>query len=211
MHDLSFFRANLDSIAQRLATRGFQLDVEQFRALDTERRDALTKAEQLKAQKNAKSAEVGKLKRENQDTSAIQQEVRALDDRIAGFDEKAKAVDESFRDLMAGVPNIPHESVPVGKSADDNVEVRRWGQPRQFDFEPKAHWDLGPELKILDMERATKITGARFAVYWGMGARLERALINFFLDVHTREHGYTEVLPPFLINSAILFGTGLLP
>ncbi len=211
MHDLSFFRANLDSIAQRLATRGFQLDVEQFRALDTERRDALTKAEQLKAQKNAKSAEVGKLKRENQDTSAIQQEVRALDDRIAGFDEKAKAVDESFRDLMAGVPNIPHESVPVGKSADDNVEVRRWGQPRQFDFEPKAHWDLGPELKILDMERATKITGARFAVYWGMGARLERALINFFLDVHTREHGYTEVLPPFLINSASLFGTGQLP
>ena len=112
---------------------------------------------------------------------------------------------------MAGVPNIPHESVPVGKSADDNVEVRRWGQPRQFDFEPKAHWDLGPELKILDLERATKITGARFAVYWGIGARLERALINFMLDVHTREHGYTEVLPPFLINSASLFGTGQLP
>ena len=112
---------------------------------------------------------------------------------------------------MAGVPNIPHNSVPVGKSADDNVEVRRWGQPRQFDFEPKAHWDLGPELKILDLERATKVTGARFAVYWGMGARLERALINFFLDVHTREHGYTEVLPPFLINSASLFGTGQLP
>ena len=113
--------------------------------------------------------------------------------------------------LLAGVPNIPHESVPVGKSADDNVEVRRWGQPRQFDFEPKAHWDLGPELRILDLERAAKITGARFAVYWGMGAKLERALINFMLDVHTREHGYTEVLPPFLINSASLFGTGQLP
>ena len=124
---------------------------------------------------------------------------------------RPRPLDESFRDLMAGVPNIPHESVPVGKSADDNVEVRRWGQPRQFDFAPKAHWDLGPELKILDLERATKITGARFAVYWGMGARLERALINFFLDVHTREHGYTEVLPPFLINSASLFGTGQLP
>ncbi len=211
MHDLSFFRANLDSIAQRLATRGYQLDLEQFRALDSERRAALTQAETLKAQKNAKSVEVGKLKKDGQDTSAIQQEVREIGDRITALDEKAKAVDESFRDLMAGVPNIPHESVPVGKSADDNVEVRRWGQPRQFDFVPKAHWDLGPELKILDLERATKITGARFAVYWGKGARLERALINFFLDVHTREHGYTEVLPPFLINSASLFGTGQLP
>jgi seryl-tRNA synthetase len=211
MHDLSFFRANLDSIAQRLATRGYQLDVEQFRALDSERRAALTEAEQLKAQVNAKSAEFGKLRKAGQDTSAIQQESRALSERIAGLDEKAKAADESFRDLMAGVPNIPHESVPVGKSADDNVEIRRWGQPRQFDFEPKAHWDLGPELKILDLERATKITGARFAVYWGMGARLERALVNFFLDVHTREHGYTEVLPPFLINSASMFGTGQLP
>jgi seryl-tRNA synthetase len=211
MHDLSFFRTNLDSIAQRLATRGYQLDVEQLRALDTERRNALTEAEKLKAQRNELSAQIPKLKAEGRDISAIQQESGAMRDRIALLDEKAKAVDESFRDLMAGVPNVPHESVPVGKSADDNVEVRRWGQPRQFDFEPKAHWDLGPELKILDLERATKVTGARFAVYWGMGARLERALINFFLDVHTREHGYTEVLPPFLINSASMFGTGQLP
>lgn len=211
MHDLSFFRANLDSIAQRLATRGYQLDLDQFRALDSERREALTQAEQLKAQVNAKSAEIGKLRQAGQDTTALQQESGAFKDRISALDEKAKAVDESFRDLMAGVPNLPHESVPVGKSADENVEVRRWGQPREFDFPPKAHWDLGPELKILDMERATKITGARFAVYWGMGARLERALINFMLDVHTREHGYTEVLPPFLINSASLFGTGQLP
>jgi len=211
MHDLSFFRANLDAIAQRLATRGYQLDIEQFRALDGERRAALTDAEQLKAQKNAKSAEVGKLRKDGRDTEAIQQEVRLIGERIAALDEKAKAFDESFRELIAGVPNIPQESVPVGKSAEDNVEVRRWGQPRQFDFEPKAHWDLGPELKILDLERATKITGARFAVYWGIGARLERALVNFFLDVHTRDHGYTEVLPPFLVNSASLFGTGNLP
>ncbi len=211
MHDLAFFRANLDSVAQRLATRGYQLDLEQFRALDAERRAALTGAEQLKAQANAKSAEVGKLRKAGQDAAVIQQEVREINDQIALWDAKAKAVDESFRDLMAGVPNLPQESVPVGKSAEDNVEVRRWGQPRQFDFPPKAHWDLGPELKILDLERATKITGARFAVYWGAGARLERALINFFLDVHTREHGYTEVLPPFLINSASLFGTGQLP
>jgi seryl-tRNA synthetase len=211
MHDLSFFRANLDAIAQRLATRGYQLDIEQFRTLDGERRAALTEAEQLKAQKNAKSAEVGKLRKDGRDTEAIQQEVRLIGERIAALDEKAKSFDESFRELIAGVPNIPQESVPVGKSAEDNVEVRRWGQPRQFDFEPKAHWDLGPELKILDLERATKITGARFAVYWGIGARLERALVNFFLDVHTRDHGYTEVLPPFLVNSASLFGTGNLP
>jgi len=211
MHDLSFFRANLDSIAQRLATRGYQLDLEQFRALDAERRAALTQTEQLRALKNAKSAEVPKLRKEGKDTTELQREVRAMDDQIAGLEEKAKTLDDSFRELMAGVPNIPHESVPVGKSADDNVEVRRWGQPRQFDFEPKAHWDLGPELKILDLERAAKVTGARFAVYWGIGARLERALINFMLDVHTREHGYTEVLPPFLINSASMFGTGQLP
>jgi len=211
MHDLSYFRANLDAIAQRLATRGYQLDIDQFRALDAERRSALTDAEQLKAQVNAKSAQIPKLRAEGKDISAIQQESRALGDQIKLLDEKAKSADVSFRDLMAGVPNIPHESVPVGKSADDNVEVRRWGQPRQFDFEPKAHWDLGPELKILDLERATKVTGARFAVYWGMGARLERALISFMLDVHTREHGYTEVLPPFLINSASMFGTGQLP
>jgi seryl-tRNA synthetase len=191
--------------------RGFQLDVEQFRALDAERRAALTEAEQLKAQRNELSAQIPKLKAAGQDISAVQQESRAKGDLITGLDEKAKALDGAFRELLAGVPNIPHESVPVGKSADDNVEVRRWGQPRQFDFPPKPHWDLGADLKILDLERATKITGARFAVYWGIGARLERALINFFLDIHTREHGYTEVLPPFLINSASLFGTGQLP
>jgi seryl-tRNA synthetase len=211
MHDLASFRANLDSISQRLATRGYQLDVEQFRALDAERRGALTEAEQLKAQRNEKSTQVQKLRKEGQDSSQLQLETRALGERITALDEKAKAVDESFRELMAGVPNIPQESVPVGKGAEDNVEVRRWGQPREFEFAPKAHWDLGADLKILDLERATKVTGARFAVYWGMGARLERALTNFMLDVHTREHGYTEVLPPFLINSPSLFGTGQLP
>jgi len=211
MHDLSHFRNNLDAIAQRLATRGFQLDVAQFRDLDSERRAAVTESEQLKAQRNTDSAAIGKLKSQGVDTTELQQKTRSLDDRMAALDAKVKTLDESLRSLLAGVPNIPHESVPVGKSAADNVEVRRWGQPPTFTFEPKAHWDLGPELHILDLERAAKITGARFAVYWGMGAKLERALINFFLDVHTREHGYTEVLPPFLINSASLFGTGQLP
>jgi seryl-tRNA synthetase len=211
MHDLSHFRANLDSIAQRLSTRGFQLNVEEFRALDSERRAAITESEQLKAQKNAESAEIAKLRKQGLDAEDRQQKVRSMSERISSLDDKVKELDESFRTMLAGIPNIPHESVPVGKTAEDNVEVRRWGQPRQFDFAPKAHWDLGPELHILDLERAAKITGARFAVYWGVGARLERALINFMLDVHTREHGYTEVLPPFLINSASLFGTGQLP
>jgi seryl-tRNA synthetase len=144
-------------------------------------------------------------------TTQRQLELRRLAERAPGLDEEVKALDEEFRTLLAGVPNVPHESVPRGRSAEDNVEVRRCGEPRAFDFTPKAHWDLGPELGILDMERAAKITGARFAVYWGLGARLERALMNFMLDVHTREHGYTEVLPPFMVNSASLFGTGQLP
>ncbi len=211
MHDLSFFRGNLDSVAQRLATRGFALDVAQFRELDAERRAAVTEAEQLKAQRNAESAEIAKLRKQNVDTGERQQNVRAMGERIAALDEKVKTLDDSFRDLLAGIPNLPHASVPVGRSEADNVEVRRWGQPRQFDFEPKAHWDLGPQLKILDLERAAKITGARFAVYWGVGAKLERALMNFMLDVHTREHGYTEVFPPCMINSASLYGTGQLP
>jgi len=211
MHDLSIFRNNLDAVAQKLATRGFQLDVAAFREMDTERRGAITESEQLKAQKNAESAEIAKLRKQGVDAADRQQKVREMGDRISALDERVKALDESFKTMLAGIPNIPNESVPVGRSAEDNVEIHRWGDPRKFDFEPKAHWDLGPELKILDLERAAKITGARFAVYWGVGARLERALINFMLDVHTREHGYTEVLPPFLINSASLFGTGQLP
>src|SRR5579872_3336093 len=211
MYDLSFFRNNLDAIAKRLADRGFALDVEAFRKLDTERRAALTESEQLKAQKNAESQEIGKLKKAGQDTSERQTRVREIDQRIAELDKSAAELDDSFRGLMAGVPNLPHESVPAGRSAEENVEVRRWGTPPEFDFEPKAHWDLGPELGILDFERAAKITGARFAVYWDLGAKLERALINFMLDVHTQKHGYKEVLPPFMVNSASLYGTGQLP
>ena len=211
MHDLGFFRANLDSIAQRLAARGYPLDVAALRSLDQERRAALTNSETLKAERNAATMEIGKLKREGTDTTEQQKKVRETGERIAALDEQAKAVDERFRDALAGIPNLPHESVPVGQSADDNVEVRQEGTPLSFGFEPKAHWDLGPELGILDFDRAAKITGARFALYLGLGARLERALINFMLDAHLREHGYTEVLPPFLINSASLYGTGQLP
>ena len=211
MHDLGNFRAHLDAIAERLSQRGFTLDIEAFLDLDAKRRAVVTESEQLKAQRNEESGKISKLRKEGVDTSGQQQKVRAIGDRIAALDEEVKMLDESFRSMLAGIPNVPHESVPVGRSAEDNVEVRRWGIPREFDFQPKPHWDLGPELKILDLERAAKVTGARFAVYWNWGAKLERALINFMLDVHTREHGYTEVLPPFLINSESLFGTGQLP
>ena len=211
MHDLSFFRAHLDDIAARLATRGFALDVAQFRELDARRRAVVTETEQLKAQRNSESVEISKLRKQGVDTIGQQRKVREIGERIKALDEQVKALEEEFRLSLAGIPNLPHESVPVGRSEADNVEVRRWGQPPQFDFAPKPHWELGPELGILDFERATKITGARFAVYWGLGAKLERALASFMLDVHTREHGYTEVLPPFMVNAASLFGTGQLP
>ena len=211
MHDLAFFRANLESVSARLATRGNSISIGNFQDLDSKRRAAITEAEELKAERNKASGEIATLRKQNVDTSAQQSKVREIGDRIKGLDDRVKTLDDEFRELLAGIPNLPHESVPVGRSAAENVEVRRHGTPRSFDFEPKAHWDLGPELGILDMERAAKITGARFAVYWGMGAKLERALANFMLDVHTREHGYTEVMPPYLVNSASLFGTGNLP
>jgi len=211
MHDLAHFRANFDQIVQRLATRGIPLNLDQFRELDARRRAAITQSEQLKKSRNDETAKIGQLKREGADTAGLQAKVRAMADEISALDEQVKTVDEEFRQILAGIPNIPHESVPVGQSADDNEEVRRVGEPPQFDFQPKAHWDLGPDLGILDLERAAKITGARFALYWGLGAKLERALINFMLDVHTRHHGYTEVLPPFMVNSPSLFGTGNLP
>jgi seryl-tRNA synthetase len=211
MHDLSSFRTNLEAIAAKLGSRGFVLDVDEFRALDSERRAAVTEAEQLKAARNEASQQIAALRKAGQDTSARQAEVRATGERISVLDERVKQLDDSFRERLAGIPNVPHESVPEGRSSDENVEVRRSGEPPAFAFTPKPHWELGAELNVLDLERAAKITGARFAVYIGLGAKLERALINFMLDTHTREHGYTEVLPPFLVNSASLFGTGQLP
>jgi seryl-tRNA synthetase len=211
MHDLAYFRSHFDEVAERLATRSNPPNLDQFRELDSRRRAAISQTEQLKARKNAESTEIGRLRQQGADTSIRQQQVRAIGEEIAALDEQLKGLDGQFRELLAGIPNVPHPSVPVGRDAAANVEVRRVGELRRFEFHPKAHWDLGPELGILDLERAAKITGARFALYWGLGARLERALINFMLDVHTREHGYTEVLPPFLVNSQSLFGTGQLP
>ena len=211
MHDLNWFRNNLDVVAARLATRNFPIDIDKFRELDLQRRAAVTEAESLKARRNVQSTEIGKLKKAGQDTAALQLEMRAAADRGFELDEKVKTLDEEFRAILTGIPNLPQASVPVGKSEHDNVEIRRWGTPNDFKFTPKAHWDLGPELGILDLERAAKITGARFSVYWGLGAKLERALANFMLDVHTGQHGYTEVMPPYVVNSASLFGTGNLP
>ena len=211
MHDLSFFRSNLDAVAERLATRGFTLDVEAFRAMDAERRAALTESESLKAERNTQSTEIGKKKNAGEDTTELQAKVREMGVRAAELEKKAAELDDRFRELLAGIPNLPHESVPLGKSAEDNVIVRGGGQLEPLPFPAKPHWDLGPELGILDFDRAAKVTGARFTVYVDLGAKLERALINFMLDTHTREHGYTEVLPPFMINSASLFGTGQLP
>ena len=211
MYDLGYFRNNLGTIAARLADRGFTVDMEAFRELDSQRRAALAESEKLKAQRNAESQEIGKLKKAGGDTADMQQRVREMGELISKLDGEAAALDEQFSQLMAGIPNTPHESVPAGKSAADNVEVRRWGTPPAFSFTPKAHWDLGPELGILDFDRAAKITGARFVVYMGLGAKLERALINFMLDVHTKEHGYTEVLPPFVANKDSFYGTGQLP
>ena len=211
MHDLAFFRNNLEQVAARLATRGFVVPVEPFRELDQRRRAAITEAEELKARRNASSEAIARLRKQGSDTTEQQSAVRESGKRIGELDEQVRGLEEEFRLLLAGIPNLPDDGVPVGSSADDNVEVRRWGQPRQFDFEPKAHWDLGPALGILDLERAAKITGARFALYWSWGAKLERALMNFMLDLHGREHGYTEVLPPYVVNSASLYGTGNLP
>ena len=211
MLDLNFVRDNLELVKQKMRERGLPEILGDFESLDRERRRLLMEVEGRKARRNKVSDEIASLKKQKQDASALIAEMKPLGNEIQELDEQAKSCDERLREVLRLVPNVPHSSVPAGSSAADNQEVRRWGQPRQFDFEPQAHWDLGPALGILNFERATKITGARFAVYSGVGAKLERALANFMLDMHTREHGYTEILPPFVVNSASLFGTGQLP
>jgi seryl-tRNA synthetase len=213
MLDLNFVRENLPLVEEKLRARGMDPAsvLKDFREVDTQRRHAITEAETCKAQRNRASEEIAKAKKADQDASALMAQTKELRETIQLLEKTATELDERLREILVGIPNLPHASVPVGHSADDNVEVRRWGTPPKFDFTPKPHWDLGPELGILDLERAVKLTGARFAVYWEMGAKLERALANFMLDLHTREHGYTEVLPPFLVNSESMYGTGQLP
>ncbi len=213
MLDLNFVRENLPLVEEKLRQRGMDpaAVLKDFTEVDTERRQAITEAETSKARRNKASEEIAKLKKSGQDASAAMAQTKDLREKIQALEKTAADLDGRLRDIMAGVPNLPHASVPVGRSADDNVEVRRWGTPPKFDFTPKPHWDLGAELGVLDLERAVKLTGARFAVYWDLGAKLERALANFMLDLHTREHGYTEVLPPYLVNTESMYGTGQLP
>ncbi|MFZ0950268.1 MAG: serine--tRNA ligase, partial [Candidatus Sulfotelmatobacter sp.] len=182
-----------------------------FRDVDTLRRQAITEAETMKARRNKASEDIAKLRKAGQDATAAIAETKDLREQIQTREKTAADLDARMQDILSGIPNVPHESVPVGHSAEENVEVRRWGAPPKFDFTPKPHWDLGAELGVLDLERAVKLTGARFAVYWDLGAKLERVLANFMLDLHTREHGYTEVLPPYLVNSESMYGTGQLP
>jgi seryl-tRNA synthetase len=211
MHDLTYFREHLDVFADMAKKRGAPLDLDGFRALDKERRELITATEQLKAQRNKASDEIARLKKAKENADALLAEMKRVSDRIKSADERIAQLDAKQRDLLLTIPNVPHASVPVGHGAAENVEVRHWGAPPKFDFNPKAHWEVGERAGILDLGAATKITGARFAIYKGWGARLERALANFFLDVHTREHGYTEILPPFLVNSASLLAAGQLP
>src|SRR3977135_53150 len=211
MHDLTYFREHLDLFADMAKKRGAVLDLDGFRALDKERRELITATELLKAQRNKASEEIARLKKEKQNADSLIGEMKQVSERIKQPAERIAERHAKQRDSLLTIPNLPHPSVPVGASAADNAEVRRWGTPPKFDFAPKPHWDVGERAGILDLPAATKITGARFAVYKGWGARLERALANFFLDVHTREHGYTEILPPFLVNTASLMGAGQLP
>ena len=211
MHDLNYFREHLDVFADMAKRRNITLDLEAFGTLDKERREFITENEKRKAERNKASDEIGRLKKEKKNADALLAEMKQVSEIIKQTDERIDSLDARQREFLLTIPNVPHSSVPYGSGADGNQEVRRWGSPPKFDFEPKPHWEVGEKAGILDLEAAARVTGARFAVYTGWGARLERALANFFLDVHTREHGYAEILPPFLVNSASLLGAGQLP
>src|SRR5215469_842816 len=213
MLDLTFVRENLPLVEEMLRRRG--MDPAQtlggFRAVDERRRQLITQAETLKAQRNRLSEEIARKKKAQEDASAIMEEAKSLRERGESLEKQAGESDQELKNLLAVIPNMLDASVPEGHSADDNVEIRRWGKPPEFSFTPKPHWELGEQLGVLDLERAVKLSGARFAVYWDLGARLERALANFMLDLHTREHGYIEVLPPYMVNCDSMYGTGQLP
>jgi seryl-tRNA synthetase len=213
MLDMGFVRGNLELVEQKLRARGADpvALLGDFRALDQSRREAITLAEQCKARRNELSQQVGALKRTGQDASALMDETRALKEKLDELGAKAASLDEQLRLSLGRIPNLTRDEVPTGQSEADNIVIKAWGEKTAFDFEPKPHWELGEALGILDQERATKLSGARFVVYMGAGARLERALIGFMLDMHTQKHGYKEVLPPFMVNSKSLYGTGQLP
>ena len=211
MLDLKLVRDNLELVRARLRDRGVALDFGEFLAADEARRRLLTEVEQLKHRRNTVSEEVGRRKKGGEDAGSLIAEMREAGDRIKALDQTVKDSEEQIQRLLLTVPNLAHASVPVGPDGGGNLEVRRWGEPRRFDFTPKPHWEIGEALGLLDFERASRMTQARFVVLIGMGARLERALVNFMLDLHTKEHGYTEIFPPLLVNAAAMTGTGQLP
>lgn len=215
MLDLRSVRENPDQVKAGLARRGMSFDLSEFLALDAKRREAQQKIEELRRTRNTVSEEIGKLKKAGQPAEDKVLEMRSVGDEIASLENGTREVEEAQRNILLTIPNLPHASVPDGKDSEENVEVRRWssegGEPPKFVFEPKPHWDIAAYLDIIDFDRAAKIAGARFALYKGMGAQLERALINFMLDLHTRQHGYLEVLPPFMVNKASMTATGQLP
>jgi seryl-tRNA synthetase len=213
MLDLNFVRDHLPQVEEMLGRRGMNAAevLGEFRQLDGVRRQHITELESLQARRNKASDEIARLKKAKQDAAAQIAETKELREKIQALEGKVQEEDARMRELLAGIPNMPNASVPLGKTSENNVEVRRWGKPPEFAFAPKPHWEVGEQLGILDLERAAKLSGARFAVYWDLGARMERALANFMLDLHTRAHGYTEVLPPYLVNSDSMYGTGQLP
>ena len=211
MLDLRFVRENLELVEESLRKRGDKLSLENFREMEAERRKILTEVENLKHRRNVVSDQIGELKRKGEDASEIIAEMQDLSRKVKEYDERLKELETAINGTLMLIPNIPHESVPVGNTDQDNEEVFRWGEPRDFSFTPKAHWDLGEELDILDFERGAKVTGARFTFLKNAGARLERSLVNFMLDLHVEKHGYKEVFPPFLVNAASATGTGQLP
>lgn len=209
--DLKFVRENLEIVQKAMEARRSEVDLDSFRRLDGERRAILPELESLRARRNEVSAEVGRVKKAGGDPSGVFAEMKEVGGRIKELEQQLSGVEEQLGALIFTIPNLPHESVPVGDGEEDNPVVSTWGDPPTFDFEPLNHWDIGESLDIIDFERAARMTGARFVVLKGLGARLERALISFMLDLHTGEHGYTEVLPPFMVNSQAMTGTGQLP
>ena len=211
MLDMKFVRSNPQAVIEALAKRGGKISLDAFLSLDAERRSILNQVEEMKSRRNTASKQVGLMKKNGEDPTALMEETRKLGDEIAALDKRLAQVEDALTDQLLRLPNIPHSSVPDGIDDSCNVEQRRWGIPPEFSFEPKSHWDIGTDLDILDFERAGKLAGARFTVYKGLGARLERAVINFFLNLHTGVHGYTEIFPPYMANSTTLRGTGQLP
>lgn len=212
MLELKYLRSHFAEIKKRLQHRGEDLsDLDHFDDMDRKRRTLIQETEELKARRNQVSKDISQLKKEKQDADHLIKEMREVGDRIKAIDHELKEVEEKLNHLLLSIPNIPHESVPFGEDEDDNMLARDWGEVRDFGFEPKPHWDLATELDILDFERAAKVTGSRFVFYKGLGARLERALLNFMMDLHADQHGYTEMLPPQIVNRDSLTGTGQLP